>query len=449
MLLTKWFNWFVAILHRIAIKGNKESVMNNNERFDLSDNLIHFFRAIDPDDGSMPVFLDDWGMTNIEEGGVLYPLFLLRTSIRYNVLWSTWSYRGGKRTVYGPNPAVCFTEMPIAAFLETARMRSGNGEKISSYAFIFDKKQMFQLGARPVIYGLSVNASLPIGNGGCARIFDESILPLAEQYRYVTYNPVGQHCIDWTHEREWRWPYTEPTDTYEKELEQYGCVDDPSTVPGLWSATSFLENIGIIVKSEDEREKILYDILCLIYRKVISPQKYNYIICYDAIADLVKLRDYGESKKLIESSKIDIAHFLEKNTILADNTIRRISELENMVDEQHEFEKVRENGKCWLWLYDFFDEKVRSMLNEDYLKVNKDGKILYELNYISDARDLRQQEMMVEKLADCVKKELRIECGYFSVCDRGKPYDMDSVPFYNSEILDERLHNLYYNYNNA
>lgn len=308
---------------------------------------------------------------------------------------------------------------------------------------------MFQLGARPVIYGLSVNASLPIGNGGCARIFDESILPLAEQYRYVTYNPVGQHCIDWTHEREWRWPYTEPTDTYEKELEQYGCVDDPSTVPGLWSATSFLENIGIIVKSEDEREKILYDILCLIYRKVISPQKYNYIICYDAIADLVKLRDYGESKKLIESSKIDIAHFLEKNTILADNTIRRISELENMVDEQHEFEKVRENGKCWLWLYDFFDEKVRSMLNEDYLKVNKDGKILYELNYISDARDLRQQEMMVEKLADCVKKELRIECGYFSVCDIGKPYDMDSVPFYNSEILDERLHNLYYNYNNA
>lgn len=64
---------------------------------------------------------------------------------------------------------------------------------------------MFNYGARPVIYGLDEhnNARCSQGRNG-ERILDETALPLIEQYRYVTYVP-GK--IDWTHEREWRWPY--------------------------------------------------------------------------------------------------------------------------------------------------------------------------------------------------------------------------------------------------
>lgn len=64
---------------------------------------------------------------------------------------------------------------------------------------------MFNYGARPVIYGLDQhnNARCSQGRYG-ERILDETALPLIEQYRYVTYVP-GK--IDWTHEREWRWPY--------------------------------------------------------------------------------------------------------------------------------------------------------------------------------------------------------------------------------------------------
>ncbi len=28
-----------------------------------------------------------------------------------------WSYRNGQRTVYGDSPVVCFTDIPIAAYL--------------------------------------------------------------------------------------------------------------------------------------------------------------------------------------------------------------------------------------------------------------------------------------------------------------------------------------------
>ena len=114
--------------------------MLNNHRYDLSDKLIHFFRPIDPKDGSNPVDLDSWEPNSIEEGGVLHPFFLLRVCIRCNVLWFTWSFRNRVRTIYGPDPAVCFTDMPFAVFFETSRIRSQNGEKISPYALFFTKK---------------------------------------------------------------------------------------------------------------------------------------------------------------------------------------------------------------------------------------------------------------------------------------------------------------------
>ena len=38
------------------------------------------------------------------------------------------------------------------------------------------------------------------------RIYEESVLPQSEQYRYVAYNPTSKgRWIDWSHEREWRW----------------------------------------------------------------------------------------------------------------------------------------------------------------------------------------------------------------------------------------------------
>ena len=49
---------------------------------------------------------------------------MLICAIRNGRLWATWSYRNNAGTIYGSSPAVCFTEMPIAAFLESGELRA-------------------------------------------------------------------------------------------------------------------------------------------------------------------------------------------------------------------------------------------------------------------------------------------------------------------------------------
>src|SRR4051812_46151197 len=97
-------------------------------------------------------------MENTE--ALLSPLFLMRNAVRLDRLWATWSVRRGRRTIYGADPAVCFTEMPIAAFVEAGHARPKRGEVMGPYGLIFPKAAMFSLGARPVIYGLSGMSAL-------------------------------------------------------------------------------------------------------------------------------------------------------------------------------------------------------------------------------------------------------------------------------------------------
>jgi hypothetical protein len=117
--------------------------MKNNQRYDLSERLIHFFRNLDLEDGSAPHIPEEWGEACIAEDTKLSALFLLRVVIRHGYLWATWSLRNNARTVYGPRPAICFTDMPTAAFLETSVSRKKAGQKISTFALTFPKAQMF------------------------------------------------------------------------------------------------------------------------------------------------------------------------------------------------------------------------------------------------------------------------------------------------------------------
>ena len=123
---------------------------------------------------------------------------------------ANWSFRQGKATIYGPNPAVCFTEMPLYALIEYANQR-GKKDLTNSYGIAILKSEMFAAGARPVIYGLSgphvesKKGDLYFGQG-MRSLSSESGIGLLEQYRYVATNIDGSRRIDWMHEREWRWP---------------------------------------------------------------------------------------------------------------------------------------------------------------------------------------------------------------------------------------------------
>lgn len=221
-------------------------MISNNRRYDLSNSLIHFFRDIDQDASDAPAAPEDWGHSSVVEDCDLPAAFLQRHAIRQGRLWATWSVRSGKRTIYGPRPAVCFTEMPIPAFIEASRIRASKGEKMSSYALVLPKVAVFRDGGRPVIYGLSQNAWPKTNGGRDMRLFAEETLPSKEQYRYVSFDPT-KGSLDWSHEREWRWP-----------LEAYTSNGDGSPpgsseeIPGFDLDQKSMWGLGVIVGSNLE-----------------------------------------------------------------------------------------------------------------------------------------------------------------------------------------------------
>ncbi|EDW1844958.1 hypothetical protein EK57_002896, partial [Salmonella enterica subsp. enterica] len=253
--------------------------MKNNIRFDLSDYLIHFFRDVDLETGSHIYLPEHCGFNNQHHSRFIDAKYLLRLSLRSHKIFSSWSYRNGQRTVYGDSPVVCFTDMPIAAYLETGLRRLERNEKIGLYAIFLPKEQMFNYGARPVIYGLDQhnNARCSQGRNG-ERILDESVLPLIEQYRYVTYVP-GK--IDWSHEREWRWPYRGDIKSFLNHIEEYGIPEDIESTPGFDFKSSKIKSVGIIVPLAEDIPTVAHDILTLIDRDVIGRDTFRFIIAID------------------------------------------------------------------------------------------------------------------------------------------------------------------------
>ena len=170
---------------------------------------------------------------------------VLRKIILDGHIRSTWAFRNGRPTIYGPRAAVCVTEMPLHALVDYAKHRDPTD--VECYAIGLLKSEFYAAGGRPAIYGLSTE---PVGPShskqGWPRLLEDNCgLTAAEQYRYVT-TAMGQgREIDWTHEREWRW------------------VDhhDSCWCPGLpvWLAEEphSFSQVLVVVPSTEEAETIL------------------------------------------------------------------------------------------------------------------------------------------------------------------------------------------------
>lgn len=117
---------------------------------------------------------------------------------------SSWAMRRGRATIYGPRPAVCFTEMPLYALCSYAEARGDL--LVKEYAIAVKKEEFFAVGGRPAIYGLSGKFKELSPGSTWPRLLDlECGIGEREMYRYVSLNLGGNRPIDWTHEREWRW----------------------------------------------------------------------------------------------------------------------------------------------------------------------------------------------------------------------------------------------------
>lgn len=114
-----------------------------------------------------------------------------------------------KPTIRGPRPAVCFTEQPLWALIDTV---NATGGRWSGYGVAFHKVPLYRWGARPVWYVPLCDLGSEVGkahkNYKEGRRIHGGNIPLDLQYRCVPYEPDYSYThmqqIDFSWEREWR-----------------------------------------------------------------------------------------------------------------------------------------------------------------------------------------------------------------------------------------------------
>ena len=208
----------------------KRNITKN--RTDLSEWILHFVHdrendqrpkyVIDPcgyafgEDGEEEVdehlLASEWEAENMDfdtkESDKIPAFNVLKLILAMGYIRGGFSYRKERKTIYGNRPAICFTEMPLHSLIHYSKNRSQTN-LTSSYAIAFPRAELFKLGARNVLYGLT-NEHKEADKGD--QFFDTWHRNLAqscgiglhEQYRYVYTKLENYGGVDWTHEREWR-----------------------------------------------------------------------------------------------------------------------------------------------------------------------------------------------------------------------------------------------------
>jgi len=263
-------------------------IMENRQRLDLTEWIIHFVHERKPEDNFEGLYEDlnflaeeldnhqyltedDFRLCDYyDESGKEHfvndtyieneygidadasAFEVLKKILHDGFIHSSWSMRNLTPSIYGPKSAVCLTEMPLYALLEYAKVRGERSGYVGNYGLAFKRNELFDAGARPVIYGLTgtfKEAEYDEKSVCQGRLLDESCgIGKHEQYRYVStilHKKKGK-TIDWTHEREWRW----------------ALPDDRYGVPGLpfflaKEYANFFSEVIIIVCTDEEQEDLL------------------------------------------------------------------------------------------------------------------------------------------------------------------------------------------------
>lgn len=410
---------------------------SNNRRYDLSDRLIHFFRDVDVTSDDAPATPEHWGYSSINEDVDMPAFFLLRHCIRQGRIWATWSFRGGQRTIHGPRPAVCFTEMPIAAFLETSRDRQAKGQAISSYALVLPKRPTFGVGARPVIYGLSTGAWATTDPGTGERRFPDAALPSAEQYRYVAYDPSSGK-LDWTHEREWRWPSDEIPWSDPDGIPP----SDSDDIPGLGIDAPVLRGIGVVVRTADQADRVVYDILTKVDRGDVREEHYQFILASETVSDWDTLRNPDDLEAAIYGNLVDLAPFFVGRRRDAEQMAAELDRIAQEVEADTPRAKgahYHEDGGCWLWLRDNRHPIVRALVRLGRVHVGREGRYLVDLPLIDRSRPLQQRQEMIDAVAARLAADYNLPGTYYGVRDSWDPEALPS--FHNDDLADDFFYN--------
>ncbi len=364
--------------------------MLNNRRFDLSKYLIHFFRPVDLESDNafyMPEYL---GVRDSVEGSRVSALFLLRLSLRKMRIFPSWSYRGGKRTIYGPYPAVCFSDMPITAFMRTSRERALRGENISPYALVLPKDDLVAIGALPVIYGFTGGAPyVSVNDETGERLIEPEQIALAEQYRYVAYNPFAG--VDWTHEREWRWPYTGSDDNIKK----LSGFDEPEfdELPALYYKDINFRGAGIIVNSMADADKVIYDILTLIDKNMLEPGVFSFVLCAEEI-NFYQITDEKQLSDVINANSIDLERYFTADYLLLCYYRDRMKEVIRLCVMKHDVIRTYDAyNRAGVWFCNNKHPLVRALLTLGMIYVNENHQYVLLIDELHGYDEITQENI--------------------------------------------------------
>jgi hypothetical protein len=425
----------------------------NLERFDLSHWLIHFTRRLDLESDDAPRgLLPEWSIGEVVEGTVLSPFFLLRRILRKRQILSSWSVRSGKRTIYGPHPAVCFSEMPLAAFLETSRARKARGENISNYALLVPKGQAFAAGTRPVIYGISQMANATFAPNG-TRLLPANVLPPLEQYRYVAFDPTKGGWLDWSHEREWRWanrdavPFYEYGDPEPGREEEYQLwmearTRDRADVDGLCLDHGQFNGAGFLVQSSKQARFLLHDILRMVDAEMIPPTLFTFVLRGEELHTRDDLQNPAAVRDAIANATVSLAPFYSMPDEEAKGIEQHFNSVVAKVIASNPIKGRREGelGGCWLWLSDNSHPLTRALLKTERIRITQDGKYLCFLAELDDDLGLTHRETLIKLIAQQVEKVFSTKAFYYSVLMSD---DINGVPSYTDGAFADDIHHNY------
>lgn len=399
-------NWIIHFVHR----RNPE---NDPLEFSYDFDIMEYEPF--PDNFSYkgePIFItekyqeDDFGLEPDA-----YALGVLKKILHDGIIKTGWSFRNGRATIYGPKSAVCFTEMPLYALIEYSKNRN-NENYIEPYGIAFKKEELFEAGARPVIYGISgqhKESTKGESNYGIGfrTLSDDSGIGIREMYRYVYTNIKTTRKIDWTHEREWRW-----ADLDEK-FEWF------SGLPFFALNEEFtFSKIIVFVKSKDEVKDVIEHLQHLYHSKTTNfDREYNLkmiantrVLAIDALAELkkdiktVKLDDLPMNS-IPKMQKITVRKKTLKKVKKAIKKATKISYKES----NRIYKETGDKGPCgWAWVvtYDSNSEITQALIDLGYASSYGKGYYNISLGKSFPAQSLHIDEPGKIKAAKYLSDEL-------------------------------------------
>lgn len=250
----------------------------------------------------------------------------------------------------------------------------------------------------------------------------------------MTHSLEEGKIVDWTHEREWRWPCRCDIASFDAvAVESGGLVANWYDIPGLDFYQCGIQDVGVIVETKDQANLIVRDMLSLVDSGVATERTFGFVLASNLLPAPSQLQDPMRISQEITKAMFDLDPFFSMGHELCEKYSNQFYRLVLNVEAAAGVPTNGEVGGCWLWLHDNTAPLTRALIRTGRASVSRDGRYLVPLLEFSDLRSLRERESMATLLAEMVLSEFHTPSCYFSVFGSDDP---NGVPFYTGEFDD-------------